>query len=112
MSAYKGTPGPWSVGVEDANSGEIEVVSEARPYVCMVLPGAIDGTTAANARLIAAAPDLLEALRPFAALDLRPDGFDKSDDSQPVYARDNSVITVGDVRRAVAAIAKATGEQP
>lgn len=62
----------------------------------------------ADARLIAAAPELLEALLPFSALDLRPDGFDKRDDSQPVYARENSVITVGDVRRAVAAIAKAT----
>lgn len=64
----------------------------------------------ADARLIAAAPELLEALRPFAELDLRPDGFDQRDDSQPIYARDNSVITVGDVRRARAAIAKATGE--
>ena len=63
MSAFKGTPGPWSVGAEDSDSGEVEVVSEARPYVCMVLPGAIDGTTAANARLIAAAPELLAVLQ-------------------------------------------------
>jgi hypothetical protein len=60
MSAFKGTPGPWSVGAEDADNGEIEIISEARPYVCMVLPGEIDDTTAANARLIAAAPTMHE----------------------------------------------------
>src|SRR5687768_18131697 len=52
----------------------------------------------------AAIAGLVEALRPLAGLDLRGDGFDKRPDSQPVYARDASVITVGDVRRAVAAL--------
>lgn len=64
----------------------------------------------ANARLIAAAPKLLEALRPLAGIDLRPGGFDELADDQPIYARENSVITVGDVRRAIAAIAEATKE--
>ena len=45
------------------------------------------------------------ALRPLAELDLRPDGFDERPDTQTIYARDNSRITVGDVRRAIAAIA-------
>lgn len=58
----KHTPGPWYVGREDQNTGEIEVVSEDRPYICLVFPGAIDEVTPANARLIAAAPELLEAL--------------------------------------------------
>lgn len=57
----------------------------------------------------AAVVELIEAIKPLAALDLRPDGFDKRDDSQPVYARDNSVITVGDVRRAAAALAQQGG---
>ena len=59
----KHTPGPWYVGCEDEDTGEIEVISGVRPYVCLVLPGAIDDVTPANARLIAAAPDLLIELR-------------------------------------------------
>lgn len=56
-----------------------------------------------------AVAELIEAIKPLAALDLRPGGFDKRDDSQPVYARDNTVITVGDVRRAAAALARCRG---
>ena len=56
-----------------------------------------------------AVAELIEAIKPFAALDLRPDGFDKRDDSQPVYARDKTVITVGDVRRASAALTRCRG---
>ena len=54
---------------------------------------------------------LIEALRPLANLDLRPGAFDKLDNSQVVYARDNTTITVGDVRRARAALARVTGEK-
>jgi len=56
-----------------------------------------------------AVAELIEAIKPLAALDLRPDGFDRRDDSQPVYARGNTVITVGDVRRASAALARVQG---
>lgn len=52
----------------------------------------------------ARAERLAEALRPLAELDLRPDGFDKRPDSQVFYARDRTAITVGDVRRAQAAL--------
>ncbi len=58
----KFTPGPWIVGATDPNTAGIEIVSEGRPYICLVLPGAVDDRTEANARLIAAAPELLEAL--------------------------------------------------
>lgn len=47
---------------------------------------------------------ILEALKPFAALDLRGDNLGGRDDSQPVYARDKTVLTVGDFKRAQAAI--------
>jgi hypothetical protein len=117
MSTFKHTPGPWvRIGttvyalMHDGWKRGFEqfknrfTVQVQRDRECS------EEEAEANARLIAAAPDLLEALRPFAELDMRPDGFDKRDDSQPIYARDNSVITVGDVRRAVAAIAKATQE--
>lgn len=85
----KHTPGPWNVGHEDENTGEIEVISDGRPYVCLVLPGAIDEVTPANARLIAAAPELLEALQRLVdAVDPESTGWGE----------------------AVAVIAKATGE--
>lgn len=47
---------------------------------------------------------LAEALRPLAELDLTPDDFDQRPNSQPIYARNNTVITVGDVRKARAAL--------
>lgn len=52
---------------------------------------------------------LIEAIKPLAELDLRPDGFDKRPDDQTIYARDRSTITVGDVRRAAAALARFRG---
>ena len=52
----------------------------------------------------ARAERLAEALRPLANLDLRPDGFDKRPDDQTIYARDQTAITVGHVRRAQAAL--------
>ena len=63
---------------------------------------------AANARLIAAAPELLAALRPFAAL-LAAHHADVPDD-RPVFGINDSVFTAGDLRAAVAAIARAEGK--
>lgn len=56
-----------------------------------------------RARLIAAAPDLLAALRPFANLIENPDEW--PDGLHQWF------VDTDDVRRAIAAIAKATGEQ-
>lgn len=56
------TPGPWFVGGE-TDHGEILICSDARPTICAVDPGAREWCTQANARLIAAAPDLLDALQ-------------------------------------------------
>ena len=97
----KHTPGPWWIGIE-TDKGEVEVVSDDRPYICMVLPGAIDGLTLANARLIAAAPELLEALTnvldALGALTKRHEllNFMDEEDAEQVWT----------------AIAKATGAQP
>ena len=85
----KHTQGPWTVsnetdisGIEnDPENGCVGPVDVAHVYLRTV-----QGRTEANARLIAAAPDLLEALREIAA-----------DYSDPI-------------RLARAAIAKATGE--
>lgn len=64
-----------------------------------------------HSRLIAAAPDMYEALRPFAE---HPD-FHASDD-WPVTFKDAEIrepgVTAGDFRRARAALRKVRGEQP
>ena len=57
----------------------------------------------------AAVAELAEAIKPLAALDLRPDSLDTRPDSQVIYARDKTQITVGDVRRAQVALAKFGG---
>ena len=81
------TPGPWNCNRASAAGREI-IVSEVSPVDVAVLSHRDKSQSEinANARLIAAAPDLLEALREIAA-----------DCSDPI-------------RLARAAIAKATGE--
>jgi hypothetical protein len=73
----KHTPGPWLVDdqVEHDRVGFIAVATEAGAHVCDIFPfgnraGASDRSLAvhrANANLLAAAPDMLEALNGFVA---------------------------------------------
>lgn len=57
MAQFKGTPGPWSVGGNEGNKLSVN----ADPYfVALVDEG---DSQEANACLIAAAPELLEALQ-------------------------------------------------
>lgn len=56
----KHTPGPWI-------RHEGEVRHKSHGLICRSYYGSPDGVGAANVRLIAAAPDLLEALRIFAS---------------------------------------------
>ena len=51
------TPGPWSVG------GPTEFVNQVRIEPCIGVAYGAGGEVVANARLIAAAPDLLAALQ-------------------------------------------------
>jgi hypothetical protein len=86
----KHTPGPWEVQVFD---GRIEVV-DASGAVVLVFRNA-SAETLANARLIAAAPELLEALRDVLRI-----------------AKAASIGVTGNakrIERAESAIAKATG---
>ena len=95
------TPGPWKA-VRNASFWEVvtpspgQTLNQAngyRPSSLAYVWGEGEKQAKANARLIAAAPDLLEALKPFA-----------------VYGRPGSKDV--EVGAAIAAIAKATGETP
>ena len=83
----KHTPGPWHI----ANGVQIRSNRDQIAKIWMMR----DGEGRENARLIAAAPDLLEALNELAACGAEAWGEDR-----PC------------VKWAHAAIAKATGEQP
>jgi hypothetical protein len=84
----KHTPGPWAINRD--KQGNLNITSNTRPYVAQVFDNDIfDEEQDANAKLIAAAPDLLAAL-----IEIKQGGFGKH-----AYAIAN------------AAINKATGEQ-
>ena len=87
------TPGPWRIGTPPPN-GEQTIGTTQGLMVAVATTGA-SVPTKANARLIAAAPDLLEAL-----IELADCGAEAWGEDRPC------------VKWARAAIAKATGEQP
>ena len=97
MSAFKGTPGPWEVG-EDGDVIWGPEWEGRKTFVASV-PFNKTPRTEADARLIAAAPELLEALEELMSdvLDIR--GVDVEEYKPEGF------------KRARAAIAKATGEQ-
>lgn len=93
MSSH--TPGPWAVSLTCSRGTPASVIAPKNengftPWVCHMQAANID-TGNANARLIAAAPELLEAL------------------SALVINCDAGSATVGALTDARAAIAKATG---
>ena len=95
MSAH--TPGPWAVGPEFDNDGEPEIIIEHQtPFGNLVIAVALPGLQGqeANARLIAAAPELLEALQNLLAV-------------ASVRIDDPRIVQFDAAR---AAVAKATGE--
>ncbi len=59
MSKPKYTPGPW---MNPAMSNEVMTVPIGEIKICKVFPVSEENNGAANARLIAAAPDLYKAL--------------------------------------------------
>lgn len=97
VAAGEHTPGPWHI--KQAESGHTAIYPEnSRERVADIYcPLDVDGHHAANARLIAAAPDMLAALQQVAA---QPDNT--SGDRGPIkYAR----------HIAKCAIARATGRE-
>lgn len=119
------TPGPWKTifkpiltETQSPRAWRMFVTSE------MGAVGASNGETVeeatANARLIAVAPDLLEALEPFAKFAEHWDAWHSAglagQDEDPLYTvrfvpgQPAVLITLGNLRAARAAIAKARGE--
>lgn len=108
MNEFKGTPGPWELGTPEAQGEGLHVPihgvghGELATVVWQMADDKFDRIRSvsceANARLIAAAPELLEALL---AMDLEYGGLGEYDldFSEPV-------------KLARAAIAKAIGEKP
>jgi hypothetical protein len=117
MSGGKHTAGKWSVG--HAGFERVPTVVANRPGRPVSVARCYSGKREedeANARLIASAPDLLEAGQPVAALVAALEGHHGFDDDKPVDARhhgggynDFPPLTYGDLRRIAAAVAKATG---
>lgn len=65
MMKHTHTPGPWAVEVDPHDPSCLNVTSETLPYVAAVFGDSSTPTLQQcfNARLIAAAPDLLSALQ-------------------------------------------------
>jgi hypothetical protein len=110
------TKGPWEVHLLKTG---VAVYPSNRPKwrakvttvpVWEGTPGRFEAE--ANARLIAAAPDLAEAAQPFA--DLASEGSEDFPDETPVTVRFGRTtdysLTLGDIRRAVTALQKARGQ--
>ncbi|MBY6111179.1 hypothetical protein KUV74_12325 [Halomonas sp. DP1Y21-3] len=127
MSETKFTPGPWEVinggdifGPLGGDSGDglrAETndgwqVAEVRQYPAFTDEGLVDmgkGVTKANAHLIAAAPELYEALEVFGRLADQLDGDDeveRTPDDEWAKFR----LLAADYMKARAALAKARGE--
>lgn len=103
MSA-KHTPGPWWVDEPLEDGGTEPIVANAQWVICEVADGIDeDGAMEANARLIAAAPDLLAALE-----NLTPilEAAESNASGNPEWKWVSSRINT-----ARAAIAKAEGRQ-
>lgn len=103
----KHTPGPWSF-YDDSNDGKtnrIEIVAIGKTVARIY--HSVPEEDLPNARLIAAAPDLLAACQKFMdGISILNDG---PDDSDVAHAHE---LLVESFKLAHAAIGKATGEQP
>ncbi len=107
MTEFKGTPGPWEVGPVD-DTVVTHVGKDGLRYEIAAIDGDYNQPETwpvmeANARLIAAAPDLLEALIQLVEI---VSGLEAECDNAGV----GDLVEVRDAwRKADAAIAKATG---
>lgn len=118
MSAFKGTPGPWQISTENQT-----IIKQDMSLIGLPNGGVLIGSAcghessgffpttdqaAANARLIAAAPELLEACQTALAFVAGWAGVYQHDHGLPdFHPRHKEAI-----EQVKYAIAKATGEEP
>lgn len=103
MSAPKHTPGPWQVHATDDS-----LVRSGRGNIASTYEAPGDAWGAANARLIAAAPDMLAALQLINAFMC----FEDMDADDPIFAAwgiEDPRGLLGAGKDVLAAIAKAEG---
>lgn len=106
MTDAKWTPGPWSVGF-GGQTGRPMTVNPVLRWGSIAKPATAEAE--ANARLIAAAPDLAEALRlaiPFLRDSVDKYGIAWREGDPPVEGDPEDVVVL---RAAKAALAKAEG---
>lgn len=121
------TPGPWEYGIATNYNGFyiapkgtlLTLAALERPVggctltiECFNFPG----ETEANARLIAASPDLYEALKNLTAQCVEDFGDGRGGDlpdwpDEETVCDSKTALTFGDIRRAQAALAKAEGRE-
>lgn len=121
MSDTPWTPGPWTVGKDEPEvsydsesllpSGWHIITGRSPPFAFGRCVGHV--AESADARLIAAAPELAETLDELltACLNDFGDPDDGYSDTESVEVGERSPITFGMLRRARSALRKARGEQ-
>lgn len=108
----KHSKAPWRVERGNFGTGRYIADAKGNPVAHMTSNGTPlgmererSGETQANADLLASAPDLRAALIPFAKL--LQAHHDGEPDDRRVFAINHAAITLGDLRRAVAALQRA-----
>lgn len=110
MSKQKYTPGPWIV-TKRGSYWHVQTLLNDTNTICEVRPVYGDSQYEADARLIAAAPDLLHALK--GIMDLLDSGYlvrNIDDDLKPDFAL-RQIKPIGIFKSAIDAISKAEGLQ-
>ena len=109
----KHTPSPWFIKsanqsfVLGAEQNRYAIESKTRVEIART-SGLLGELEEGNAILLHAAPELAEALKPFAQEDLcRAYSGNIEGDKSIIFQRNKAIITLGDCRRAVAILKKA-----
>jgi hypothetical protein len=110
MSA-KHTPGPWELDDENAVCAGGVYIAAVKQVPCVAIRSIDLVTWDANARLIAAAPDLLDACRAMVAWDAAENSAEPFDNDNGTGFYQRIALCREAFDKARAAIAKATGEQ-
>lgn len=102
------TPGPWIIDgvVPDKLGFQGWLCTPTGPLGRMEPVCHIEAVSAADVKLIAAAPDLVEALKPFSRMFLYPDDIEGHEDSDS-GEHEELMVSRAHIRAARAALSKA-----